>query len=68
MSEKLGSPPCALSEHVTSLLKFSQEIGGLSMMELAAVFRIAAATCDEVHAITEKAQMAIKIRGWVPGK
>ena len=53
-----------LSHHVTSLLKFSQEIGGLSMMELAAVFRIAAATCDEFHAITEKAQMAIKIRNW----
>ena len=68
MSEQSSNTPDILTQHVTSLLKFSQEIGGLSMMELAAVFRIAAATCDEFHAITEKAQIAIKFRSWYPVK
>ena len=53
-----------LTNCATMAVKYVQENTELSLLQLAAVFRIAATACDEGHQIYERAQMSSKIRGW----
>ncbi len=57
-----------LGAHATEVVKNYQENSSLWLMELAAVFRIAAAICDEAHSTAERAKMASKFAGWRPGE
>lgn len=52
--------------NAAAILKYSQEATGLSSIELAAVFRIAAQACDEMHLMNEKAKVAAKFGSWKP--
>lgn len=57
-----------LAIRAAGFVKQAQEQTDLSLMEIAAMFRIAAAVCDECNAVHERALLASKMRGWAPGK
>lgn len=50
-----------------SMIKRAQEDTSMSLLELAAAFRVAAATCEQTNQMNENAVMQAKIRGWRPG-
>lgn len=68
MTNDNGLNPASLAQHAANFLKVLQETNDLSLMEMAAVLRSAAAICDENHSLYERAQMQIKLRNWQPGK
>lgn len=68
MENKNEVSPSRLARTAADYVEMAQEKTGLSLIELSAVFRMAAAACDEVGAMHERAKMTAKISGWMPGK
>ena len=55
-----------LASTASALVRHASENCTLSALQLASVFRIAAATCDELHQINERAEVAVRMRGMFP--
>lgn len=56
----------ALSAQAGVVIKHASEETGLSLIELAMVFRLAAETCDQYHYLNERVKMTEKLRGYRP--
>jgi len=68
MENKNEVTPSALATQASVFVSVAQSQTGMSLLELAAMFRIAATVCDEANSMHERAKMTAKISGWTPGK
>jgi hypothetical protein len=56
-------PGALLADNASLMVQLAGDNFEMSALQMAAVIRIAAATCDEIHAINEKAEVAARVRG-----
>ncbi len=65
-NEREGLDAQGISRVASEMVNVGTEKTGLSMLELAAVFRTAAEACDQAHKLNELAALSGRLRRWKP--